>query len=227
MKKTSFTSPKLPRLNFQINLPIEDYLHGIDLALKYKTQREKQMIFLMLFGAVVAFAYTIFWDSSVTTFIEKQKQITALQTKILKDKVYLAKNPPNKITQIDKFLHKVNNQIITLKDDNEYIKSKIETISSLIYDEQAWGKYIYSISTNAQKYNIQILNFTNELAKDKRAFGHILDLSLEISGKYKDTLKFINALERSNLVVDLHDLDMKAKETLYTNMQISVWGIKY
>ncbi len=227
MKKFSLPSFNLPKNSISINIPVEDYLHKIDFALKYKAQREKQMIYIMVFGAIFGFAYTLFWDSSFTNFMQKQKQITSLQAKILKDKIYLTKNPQNKIIQVDKFIRKINHQIILFKDNNEYIKSKIETISSLIYDEQAWGKYIYSISTNAQKYNIQILNFTNELAKDKRAFGHILDLSLSVSGKYKDTLKFINALERSNLVVDLHDFDMKAKETLYTDMKISVWGIKY
>ena len=113
------------------------------------------------------------------------------------------------------------------KRNNEYIKHKIETISFLIYDERAWGEYLDSITTNAQKYKLQINKLTNKYAKVGSSFGHILDITVETQGKFKNTLKFINALEQNNLVVDIHDFDIDAKETLNSEFEISVWGIKY
>jgi len=222
MKKLNL---QLPKIESKIN--IEDHLHKIDLAFKYKNKKEKQMIYIMIFASIFSIIYLLFWDSSFEDFLDKQRKINSLNAKIIQDKVYLTANPNKKIIQLEKFIRDVNDKIVLLKDKNDYIKSKIETISSLIYDEQAWSKYIYSISTNAKKYNIKILNFTNELATDKRAFGHILDLSLSIDGKYKNTLKFINALERSNLVVDIHNFSIYSKDSLYTDLNISVWGIKY
>jgi len=40
-------------------------------------------------------------------------------------------------------------------------------------------------------------------------------------------LKFINTLEQSELVVDIHHLKIDAKENLNTDLNISVWGITY
>jgi hypothetical protein len=41
----------------------------------------------------------------------------------------------------------------------------------------------------------------------------VLDISVEVSGKYLNTLKFINSLERSDLVVDVHDLNISQRYT--------------
>lgn len=110
-------------------------------------------------------------------------------------------------------------------DNNDFIKSKIENISELLYDEKTWGKYLNSIAFNAQKYHITILNFSNKYAMSNQAFGHILNITLEFTANYKDTLKFINSLEESDLVVDVHKLDIKAEDVLTTTLDISVWGI--
>ncbi len=113
------------------------------------------------------------------------------------------------------------------KDNNTYIKSKIETISSLIYDERSWGEYLHSISKNAQKYNVKIVNLTNRYSDNNNSFGHILDISVKSSSSYKNALRFINSLEQSDLVVDLHHLDIKAQNKLNSELEISVWGITY
>lgn len=71
------------------------------------------------------------------------------------------------------------------------------------------------------------MDFTNEYAKTNTSFGHVLDIKLKSTGNYKDTLRFINSLEQSDLVVDIHDLSISVDKTLNTNLFISVWGITY
>lgn len=71
------------------------------------------------------------------------------------------------------------------------------------------------------------MDFTNEYATNNTSFGHILDITLKTTGEYKNTLKFINSLEQSDLVVDIHDLGIKAEKSLNTDLNISVWGITY
>ena len=117
--------------------------------------------------------------------------------------------------------------MILLKDNNAYIKSKIETISSLIYDERTWGEYLYSISRNAQKYHVKITTLSNKYSSNGKSFGHILDISIKATGNYKNTLLFINSLEQSELVVDIHDFTIQAQNSLNSDLNISVWGITY
>ena len=207
---------------------IEDYLHKIDQALKEKSKKDKQMIYVMVVVAIFAFSYLLFWDSSFDGFEKTRDDVQTLQTKINLDKQYLQRNPEAIIARINMEIKNLNNQIATLKQSNTYIKNKIETISSLIYDEQTWGEYLDSITTNAQRYGIKIDTFTNHYATDKKAFGHVLDIEVSAVGNYRNTLKFINSLEQSDLVVDLHDFNLEAqKRGLRSDLNISVWGITY
>jgi len=114
-----------------------------------------------------------------------------------------------------------------MKDNNAYIKNKIETISSLIYDERAWGEYLHSISKNAKTYNIKIHKFINTYALNNQSFGHILNIEVTSYGNFNNTMKFLNSLEKSDLVVDIHALNVKAQNNLDTDLKISVWGITY
>lgn len=210
-----------------MNLGFEDQLQKIDLSFKDKSQKDIYMTYVMVFALIFAFSYLLFWDSSEADFNKQKAKVAAIQSKIKNDNMYLQRNPQSKIALLDKEIKDAQNQILVYKDYNGYIKSKIETISSLIYDERTWGEYLHSISKNAQKYNIKIITFTNKLALNNSSFGHVLDISISSTGEYKNTLKFINSLEQSDLVVDLHDLNIKADDTLYGDFNISVWGITY
>jgi septal ring factor EnvC (AmiA/AmiB activator) len=210
-----------------MKINIEDYLHRIDAAFKNKSQKDIYMTYVMVVGIIFAIAYLLFWDSSFEKFEQTRASVNNLQMKINADKRFLQQNPESKIVQLERDINQINQKIIVLKDTNAYIKSKIETISSLIYDERAWGEYLDSIATKAQKYDVKLLVLTNKYAKTESSFGHILDITIKSIANYKNTLKFINSLEQSELVVDIHDMDIKADQVLGSDLNISVWGITY
>jgi len=210
-----------------MKINFEDYLHKIDLALKGKTQKELYMTYIMVVLGIFAFSYLLFWDSSFEDFETTRANVAKLEHKIALDKKFLQNNPESKIAQLDREVQKINQEIAKNKDTNAYIKSKIETISSLIYDERSWGEYIDSIAENAQKYHVKLLNLTNEYAKADSSFGHILDISVNSTGNFQNTLKFINSLEQSDLVVDIHNFKIDTNTSLESDLNISVWGITY
>ena len=210
-----------------MKINIEDYLHRIDTIFKEKTKKDTNMTYIMIFSIIFAFSYLFFWDSSFEEFEEKRQNVITLSNKIDADKQYLQINPESLIASLDAEIVALNNQIIEKRDINAYIKSKIETISFLIYDERTWGEYLDSISTNAQKYSMKISNFTNKYALEQSSFGHVLDITVTSSGNYENTLSFINSLEQSDLVVDIHSLTIAADKKLVSDLNISVWGITY
>jgi len=210
-----------------MKLNIEDYLQKIDLIFKEKSQKDTYMTYVMLFSVIFAFSYLLFCDSSENDFKQQNAKIVSLTGKIKADKMYLQYNPQSKIITLENEISKAEAEMKTHKENNEYIKTKIETISSLIYDERSWGEYLHSVSINAKKYDIKIKNFTNKYALNNQSFGHILNITLETTGDFKNTLKFINSLEQSELVVDIHALNIKAEKSLNTDLNISVWGITY
>jgi len=210
-----------------MKINIEDYLHKIDSAFKEKSQKDTYMTYGVIVAVIFAFSYLLFWDSSFEEFESTRAKVIAVEKNINDDKAYLKANPESKITNLEKGIVLLNKEMLGHKDNNAYIKSKIETIASLIYDERAWGEYLHSISKNAQKYNVKIINLTNRYSDNNNSFGHILDISVKSTSSYKNTLKFINSLEQSELVVDLHHLDINASNKLSTDLNISVWGITY
>jgi len=210
-----------------MKINIEDYLHKIDLYFKDKEPKDIYMVYFMVFAGIFAFSYLLFWDSSLNDFEHTRKSVQKLKKQISKDEKYLRKNPQSKVASLDREIEQINRQIVKVKDNNAYIKTKIETISSLIYDERAWGEYLNSISTNAQKYNVKILQLTNTFSGETSSFGHLLDITLQSTASFKNTLKFINSLEQSDLVVDLHDFNISATDGLVSDLNISVWGIRY
>lgn len=212
---------KLPKIN------IENYLHDIDRTFATKTQQEIYMTYIMIFGVIFSIAYFLFWDSSLKDFQKTRASVVSYQDKIRKDKQFLQIHPKMKIIQLNKETISINARLIQAKDNNEYIRSKIDTIASLIYDERTWGEYLDSISRNAQRYHVQLKQLTNTYAKKGGSFGHILNITVNATANYKHTLSFINSLEQSDLVVDIHDINISAQKTLNTQLKLSVWGITY
>jgi len=215
----------MKNLKFKIN--IEDYLLKVDNFFKDKSQKDVYATYIMVFASIFAFSYLLFWDTSLKEFETTNTKIKTIEGKIDKDKNYLRGNTEAKVARLDRDIVNLNKDLNITKENNNYIKTKLETISSLIYDERTWGEYLHSISIDAKKYHIKILDFTNKYAIHNKSFGHILDVSLKTTGNYKNTLRFINSLEQSDLVVDIHDISLKAKERLNSDLNISVWGITY
>ena len=204
---------------------IENYLYSLDKSLALKSERDKMMLFVMIFAGLIAFSYLLLWEGSEASFKTSHDKAVEMGNKLNIDKEYLEANPPERITQIEQETKNLDLDRTRYVDYNEYIKNQLKQISSLYYNEVTWGAYLDSISRFAKAYNVRLLEFGNILNADNSSFGHVLDISITSDGQYKNTLKFINALEQSQLVVDLHDINMSAESKLKGDLNISVWGI--
>jgi hypothetical protein len=208
-----------------MKLQIEDYLYSLDQSLAQKSERDKMMLYIMIFASLFALSYLLFWQSSEAGFKISHEKAQKAENDLNIDKQYLAANPPERITQIEQETVEIEKQHVLYVQYNSYIKEQLEQISSLYYDEKVWGSYLDSVSHYARAYNVKLAKFGNRLQTDNSSFGHVLDITISSESPYKNTLKFINALEQSQLVVDLHDFNIVADEKLKGDLNISVWGI--
>jgi len=204
---------------------IEDYLYSLDQALSLKSERDKMVMFVMIFASLSAFSYLLLWENSKASFKVSHEKAIKMESDLTNDKNYLEANPVEKIAQLERETVAIQVEHQHYIQYNTYIKEQIEQISSLYYDEKVWGSYLDSISKYARAYNVKLLQFGNTLTTDNSSFGHVLDIHVKAEAPYKNTLKFINALEQSYLVVDLHDFNMMADKKLTSDLNISVWGI--
>ena len=84
-----------------MKVTIEDYLQKIDNSFKEKSQKDIYMTYVMIFAAIFAFSYSLYWDDSESEFKAKKAQVVAIEGKIANDKRYLQLNPASKITKIE------------------------------------------------------------------------------------------------------------------------------
>jgi len=210
-----------------ININLQNHLQEIDLSLKDKSTREIYMIYIMLIAIIFFLVYILFWKSAEASYKNTLSKTTAIQNKINIDDLYLKANTTLMLKKLDKNIQDLKIDLALNNHNNSYIKNKIKDIPFLVYDEKIWGAYINSISVYANKNNIKILNFSNEIIKSNEVFEYMLNINLQSTGSYKNTLKFINSLEQSELIVDVHGIDILAKDKLITDLNISVWGINY
>lgn len=210
-----------------MKIGLEEQLFKIDEAFAQKTQKDIYMIYIMIFAAIFIPSYMLLWDGAENKFHSIQKQISAIQSKINVDNAYLNANPATKIVDIENETKRLMAESKQYQDYNAYVKYQINQISSLFYNEKSWGEYLDSIVDNSKKYSIKMLNFNNEFTDNTFGFGHVLNINIKGYGDYLNMLKFINSLEQSFLVIDLHGFELKATETLNADLNISVWGITY
>ena len=206
---------------------LEDILGEIDKSFAEKKQQEIYMTYVMVAAVFIAASYLLFWDSAELGYKKTAKEVVEIQKKITDHSNYLKWNPESKIVQLKTQTVKLKQDFVTLKDQSEYIKYKIEQISSLYYDEQAWGQFIDSIAENAKKHGVKLSYLSNKFSDDKNTFGHVLDIGIKFNGNFHRTMRFINSLEQSFLVVDIHGVDLLASKTIDGDLKISVWGITY
>jgi Tfp pilus assembly protein PilO len=206
---------------------LEDILEDIDKSFAEKKQQEIYMIYGLVAAMLIFLSYTLFWDSAENGYNQTLAATKQVEKKIADDNNYLRWNPLTKISQLKADIVQYKADFLTVKDQAEYIKFKIEQISSLYYDEQAWGEFIDSISENAKKYGLKLKYLSNEFSTDKNTFGHVLDIEVKTKGHFHKTMKFMNSLEQSFLVVDIHDLNLSSSTQVESDLQISVWGITY
>ena len=208
-------------------MTLEDILGDIDKSFAEKKQQEVYMTYVMVAAALIALSYFLFWDSAEQGYNRTIAEVKAVEKKLADDNNYLKWNPESKIVQLKAKTEALQQDFVALKDQSEYIKYKIEQISSLYYDEQAWGEFIDSISENAKKYGLQLKYLSNEFSNESNTFGHVLDIEVRAKGSFHKTMKFINSLEQSFLVVDIHDANLTASREVDSDLKISVWGITY
>jgi hypothetical protein len=208
-----------------MKLQIEDYLYSLDQSLSHKSERDKMMLFIIIFASLFAFSYLLFWESSEASFKVSHEKAVQVENNLNADKQYLDINPPERIAQLEQETIDLQRQHTLYIQYNTYIKEQLEQVSSLYYDEKVWGSYLDSVSRFARTHKVKLAKFGNTLQTDNSSFGHVLDISITTEGPYKNTLKFINALEESHLVVDLHNFNLTADEKLVGDLNISVWGI--
>ena len=213
----------------------QDILSKMDRYFESKKPSESNIIFL---GSALVIGYLIYmlcFDPAQDFFNEKLNSHTVITTKLEQTKSYLdsVSSPDGdrnfKINEENRNLNSLKNRYTNVLKFNSYFDTKLKELSFLLFDNQNWANFLDSIVLLAKQNNIKILELKSDIKEPNfQKIEQILNIDLTFMGNFKDMLSYINSLEESKLVVDLHKMDINStQKDLGAKISISVWGMKY
>lgn len=213
---------------------LDSVFDRIDTFFLGKKKSETSLIFLMVF---VCLAFVAF-DSLSPITDKKLKQTTRL-TQEMNAKLVQEKSYYNSVTRdnnetflIEKVQHDIGASKVLLERTvltNAYVDGKLKELSYLLFNDENWAKFLNSITQLAKNYSIDIKVIENKINEPSiQKIEQILNLKVNFQGNFYNTMKFMNAIEESELVVDIYDFNCTAgTKNLEGQLNIAVWGMKY
>lgn len=215
---------------------LEKTYERIDNFFINKKKSETSLIFLLFFLAISFLTYsylspisetrlktTTFTHEDITKKLTSEKSYYDSTTRDGTDENYEINLKKQEIENAKALLEKT---IIA----NNYVDEKLKQLSYLLFNNKDWANFLDSVTLLAQKYSIQIKVIASKVNEPSiQKIEQILNLKVQFNGDFYNTMKFINAIEESQLVVDIYDLNCstRKKNSLEGTLNIAVWGMKY
>ena len=205
----------------------------IDNYLKEKKNSETSILFFLLFIIVAFLSYSYIYPITDAKLKQTSRLAKDMDKKLLDEISYIRSISKD----IDEafIIKKVKQDIETSKlllekttFTNAYVDNKLKELSYLLFNDENWAKFLNSITRLAHEYNIDIKLIENKINEPSiQKIEQILNLKVDFNGHFTNTIKFINALEGSELVVDVYELTCIGQKDIGCQVNIAVWGMKY
>lgn len=214
---------------------MNSFLRSLDNFFKEKSENEKWMIILMIVVVIGYMAYSLFLPYAQDKFNSSTKQRSSLQKSISTHKQYIQSitvggDRDFYIKKYDKDIINLEKNILNANENINFISSKLEELSPLLFNKKSWSIFLNSITKEAKEQNVKIEYINNNYIDNNGSFGHILEIAVGCKGEYKNIAKFMNRLEKNVLVTDIYGSNIymdNNKSTIVSDINISVWGINH
>ena len=199
-----------------------------------KKKSETLLIFLLAFVFVGFISYSYVFPMTDSKLKQTTRISEDINKKLLDEKNYLASvsRDGNENYMIEKTKQDIEKSKVLFEKThlaNGYVDEKLKQLSYLLFNNKDWANFLNTITQLAQKYAIHIKVIDNKVNEPNiQKIEQILNLKIEFNGDFYNTMKFVNSIEESELVVDIYDFNCTAtKKNLEGIMNIAVWGMKY
>jgi len=195
--------------------------------------KEKPSTLQMAYVGVMALigygVYTFVFPITDENLKNTKSNISSINQKISQDKTYLSTHSPAILNSKRALLAKKEREYDNTIYKMSYVDNKLTELSYLLFDDKSWANFVDNISELAKKYNIAIKEIGNKFYKPTyKKITHVAEVDVVSSGKTKDMIKFLNAIEESKLVIDVNNIKLdRPDENIEGSFKIAVWGMKY
>ena len=212
---------------------IDSFLDKIDLFFKGKKSSEIYLIFAMVFALIGFLFYSYLFPITEKMLDQSIRNAKDVQRKLHDEQAYLASvsRDGDPTFLIKKVKSDIENSKLLLEKTiymNDYVDNKLKDLSYLLFNDENWAKFLNSITQLAQKYSVRIKVIENKINEPSiQKIEQILTLKVAFNGSFANTMKYMNAIEESELVVDIYELNCTGQSNIEGQFNIAVWGMKY
>lgn len=212
---------------------IDSLLDKIDLFFKDKKNNEIYLIFAMVFAVIGFIFYSYLYPVTEQILNQSMKNAKEVEKKLHDEQAYLVSvsRDGDATFLIKKVKSDIENSKLLLEKTiymNDYVDNKLKNLSYLLFNDENWAKFLNTISQLAQKYSVRIKVIENKINEPSiQKIEQILTLKVTFNGSFANTMKYMNAIEESELVVDIYELNCTGQKDIEGQFNIAVWGMKY
>lgn len=206
---------------------IENLLSRLDAYFSGKKKNEIYAIFCIVFIIVFYICYMFVFDISQKYY---DKNVNLYDNIMEKVSVLNQDMSSQKELNVEENLLKKNiNKIQNIKDDVKYLDSELKKLSAISFEFKDKKSFLNYIAKEAQENGVFVTKIVdNSQAISQLSVGKIQDINVEFISNFGNFVKFINAFEQSNFIIELNNIIITSiDDKLYVNMNISAWGVMY
>ncbi len=187
-------------------------------------------MFLGVIALGIAYGvYQFIFLETDKSLLNTQNQIGSVKQKINTERNYLN---THSMATLSKLKSDLKQKKIAFDDTiykMSYVDNTLTELSYLLFDDQSWANFVDNISYLAKKYHVNIEEIGNKFYTPTfQEITHVVEVDVKSNAKLKNMVKFLNAIEESQLVVDVSSITMQQpKENVEASFKIAVWGMKY
>ncbi len=201
----------------------------IDAFFNSKKPSEVSLVLMVVALVIGYLVYQYIFLITDRNIRQTQNSIVKVKQRVNQDKSYLRVNTPAKLSAMRK---EVARKKIAYDDTiykMSYVDNTLTELSYLLFDDRSWAGFVDDISFLAKKYGVDITEIGNKFFDPTyQKITHVVEVDVKANGGFKNTVKFLNAIEESKLVIDVNDINIsRSDENLQSIFKIAVWGMKY
>lgn len=219
---------------------VEAYLKNIDLYFESKPKNTFQTYCILIVVSILGLAYFLYYEDMYNSSEEVYN--TYLQSE---QNLSMKKNEyENYFANLDMSDHFVNdfvnqrivaisNQISSVKKDIEitnntraFFRTKLNELSYLLFSNMKGAEFSKSLTSLAESYKIgiNILGY-DDLYRNSGSMQQVspvLNVEVELFGEFQDIIRYINSIEKSQMVVDVNFINFyKFDDSVVNNYNYS------
>ncbi len=182
-------------------------------------------------GALVAgyIAWSLVSPITQSALDETKRSLKSMQQKLKKTNEYLASHSDAKLRKLKQTIAAKKRQYDNVIYKISYVDNKLNELNYLLFNDESWANFVDKISELGKKYSVDIKEINNRFYDPSfKKISHVVEVDVKSKAKVKDMIKFLNAIEESQLVIDVNNIKMqKPGEGIESEFKIAVWGMKY